>query len=374
MIYFDNSATTNLCRTARDEIINCIDNNWGNPSSLHEKGLEAEMLLEDARKATAELLGAGKDEIFFTSGGTQSNNIAISGSAKARKNLGKKVITTSIEHPSVSKCFDELEKEGFEVIRLGVEKKGNVSLDELEKALDENVILVSMMLVNNELGTILPVSDAVSLVKRKAKNAVFHSDLVQAFGKLDLSVKDLGVDFASMSGHKIHGPKGAGALYIKKGTKIKSPVFGGGQENGIRSGTEPMPAIAGFLGALKEIDINNSYKKVSEIKDRLERGLRNTDGTVINSSEGSIPYILNFSLPGYPSETMLNFLSSNDIYVSSGSACAKGKESSVLKAAGFESELINSSLRLSFSKYNTTEECDIFLETLKKGMKVIRKK
>ena len=374
MIYFDNSATTPLCAEAEKELICCIEENWGNPSSLHALGLKAEMLLEETRSALSGVLQCRNDEIFFTSGGTQANNIAVIGAAKSRARLGKTVITTSIEHPSVSKCFDELEKQGFNVIRLSSDRYGMISLDELEKALSGDVILVSMMLVNNELGTVLPIKEAVRLTKSIAKNAVFHCDAVQAFGKLPVRVRDLGVDLLSVSGHKIHAPKGAGALYVKKGTKIDSPVFGGGQEKEIRSGTEPMPAIAGLKGALKALDTAGSYKKVSAIKERLVSLLGEIDGVVINSSPDSIPDIMNISLPGYPSEVILNAFSEKGIYVSAGSACAKGNKSPVLSAAGLEGRIIDSSLRLSFSRFNEESQADEFVEELKKAMKNIRVK
>lgn len=371
--YLDNSATTALCKEAKDEIKNALDNIWGNPSSLHQKGMDAEELLEKARKAIADKICASEKEIVFTSGGTQSNNIAVFGAANAMKRVGNKVITTSVEHPSVSNAFDRLQNEGFEVIRLSVDKYGKIDLDELKNALDSKTVLVSIMAVNNELGTIEPIEEAGKLVKEHS-SAVFHVDAVQAFGKISLDVRKLGCDLMSISSHKIHGPKGAGALYIKKGTKLHSPVVGGGQEKDIRPGTEPMPAIAGFYGAVKALEIKESFEKASELSSYLTDELKKYPDIVINSGEDALPYIVNISLPSLPSEAVLNLLSDMEIYVSSGSACSKGHQSPVLTAAGLDTRLINSSLRISLSRFNTKEEIDYLLKGIETALKVIRRK
>lgn len=371
--YLDNSATTMPCKEAKDEIINALDNIWGNPSSLHQKGMDAEELLEKARKSVADKICASEKEIIFTSGGTQSNNIAVFGAVNAMKRTGNKVITTSVEHPSVSNVFDRLENEGFEVVRLFVDKYGKIDLDELKNALDSKTILVSIMAVNNELGTVEPVEEAGKLIKELSP-ALFHIDAVQAFGKINLDVRRLGCDLLSISSHKIHGPKGAGALYVKKGTKLQSPVVGGGQEKDIRPGTEPMPAIAGFYGAVKALKINESYEKLLSLRSYLTDGLKKIPEVVINSAEDALPYIVNISLPSLPSEAVLNLLSDMEIYVSSGSACSKGHQSPVLTAAGLDSKLINSSLRISLSRFTEKEEIDYLLKGLQTALKVIRRK
>ena len=333
--YLDNSATTALCKEAKDEIINALDNLWGNPSSLHQKGMDAEELLQKARKTVADRICASEKEIIFTSGGTQSNNIAVFGAANAMKRVGNKVITTSVEHPSVSNAFDRLEKEGFEVVRLSADKYGKISLEDLKSNLDSRTILVSIMAVNNELGTIEPVAEAGKLIKELSP-ALFHIDAVQAFGKINIDVRKTGCDLMSISSHKIHGPKGAGALYVKKGTKLVSPVVGGGQEKDIRPGTEPMPAIAGFYGAVRALKINESHERISSLRSYLVSELEMLNEIVINSGEDALPYIVNISLPSLPSEAVLNLLSDMEIYVSSGSACSKGHQSPVLTAAGLD--------------------------------------
>lgn len=371
--YLDNSATTCVCREAADEMINCINSVWGNPSSLHQKGLDAEILLSNARKSVSKILSCLEEEIVFTSGGTQGNNIAVFGAAHAAAKNARKVITTSIEHPSVSKAFDRLESEGFEVVRLGVDCFGKIDLSQLENELDENTALVSIMAVNNELGTIEPIEQAGKLIKEKS-SALFHVDAVQAFGKIPLSTRKIGCDLMTVSSHKIHGPKGAGALFVKKGTKLVSPVVGGGQEKDIRPGTEPMPAIAGFAGAVNALKISDSLKKTDELRAYLVNSLSKIDGVVINTANDCLSYITNISLPSLPSEAVLNFLSDMDIYVSSGSACAKGHKSPVLTAAGLDSSLINSSLRISLSRFTTKEEIDYFLKGIETAFKVIRKK
>lgn len=371
--YLDNSATTMMCNEAKEEMLNAINNIWGNPSSLHQKGIEAETLLENARKTVANSICALPKEIVFTSGGTQSNNIAVYGAAYAMRRNGKKVITTSIEHPSVSKAFDRLSDEGFEVIRLSVDKYGNIDLDELKSALDKNTVLVSIMAVNNELGSIEPVKEAGKLIK-ELSNAVFHIDAVQAFGKIPLDVRKIGCDLMSISSHKVHGPKGAGALYVKSGTKLLPFVSGGGQERDIRSGTEPMPAIAGFYGAVKALDVSKSLKEVTALRENLVEKLSSLNDIVINSEGKALPYIVNISLPSLPSEAVLNLLSDMEIYISAGSACSKGHQSPVLTAAGLDKKIIDSSLRISLSRFTTQAQIDYLVSGLETALKVIRRK
>lgn len=372
--YLDNSATTRVCSEAIDRMLDCMKNNWGNPSSLHEKGMAAEDLLEQARKGVAGVLSCEPSEIVFTSGGTQSNNIAVFGSVAASKRKGNKIITSAIEHPSVTKAFDRLESEGYEVVRLRVDRFGLVDLEQLKRELNEKTVLVSVMAVNNELGTVEPIKEISALIRKSGCPALFHVDAVQAFGKIPLSVRSLGVDLMSISSHKVHGPKGAGALYIKKGVRLVSPVVGGGQERDVRPGTEPMPAIAGFDGAVRALTVQKSLEKITALRNMTVEKLRNIDGVVINSPEDALPYIINISLPGLPSEAVLNLLSNRNIYVSSGSACAKGHKSPVLTAAGLDTELINSSLRISFSRFTEETETEMLLDGIRTALSTLRRK
>lgn len=372
--YLDNSATTHVCESAKRAMLCAIEKDWGNPSSLHQKGMDAEKLLNKTRGLIAKKLSCDEKEIIFTSGGTEANNLAVFGAARAQKRKGNKLVVSSVEHPSVAKAFDRLETEGFEVVRLPVDRLGVVSVDELEKAIDEKTILVSMMAVNNELGSVEPIEELSKIVRRKSSPALIHVDAVQAFGKIPLNVRKLGIDLMTISSHKIHGPKGTGALFVKSGTKLIPNTVGGEQEGRIRPGTEPMVAIAGFGGAIEELSEKQSIEKVKELRDEFVKSLSEIDGVVINSGENAFPYIVNISLPRLPSEAVLNFLSDMEIYVSSGSACAKGHRSPVLTAAGLETERVNSSIRISLSKYTTKEELDYCLEGLKTALKIIRKK
>ena len=373
-VYLDNSATTKPCNGAKKRLNEALDSLWGNPSSLHERGLSAQLLLEEARASVSKVISCEKSELFFTSGGTESNNIAVFGAAHAMQRRGKRVVVSSVEHPSVSKAFDELEKEGFEVVRLPVDRFGSVSYDSLLGAIDEKTVLVSMMAVNNELGTIEPIEKLAFAVKMKNSPALIHVDAVQAFGKIPLNVKKLKIDLMSISAHKIHGVKGAGALFVRKGVHLAPHAFGGGQEKDIRPGTEPLPAIAAFYGAVEELETEKSLKKLTSLRDDFVSALSALDGVVINSGENALPYIVNISLPRLPSEAVLNFLSSKGIYVSSGSACAKGHQSPVLTAAGLERELVNSSLRISLSRFTTKEELEKCFDGISEALRTIRRK
>lgn len=372
--YLDNSATTKPCNGAKKRLNEALDLLWGNPSSLHEKGLSAQLLLEDARDAVSKVISCEKSELYFTSGGTESNNIAVFGAAHAMQRKGKRVVVSSVEHPSVAKAFDALEKDGFEVVRLPVDRFGLVSYESLLEAIDEKTVLVSMMAVNNELGTIEPIEKLSRAVKAKNSPALIHVDAVQAFGKIPLNVKKLKIDLMSVSAHKIHGVKGAGALFIRKGVRLAPHIFGGGQEKDIRPGTEPLPAIAAFYGAVEELSTAQSLKKLTALRDGFVSVLSALDGVVINSSADSLPYIVNISLPHLPSEAVLNFLSSRGVYVSSGSACAKGHQSPVLTAAGLEKERVDSSLRISLSRFTTEQELEMCIDGLSEALGSIRRK
>lgn len=372
--YLDNSATSKPCKAAKDKMLFAIDECWGNPSSLHAKGIDADMLLLDAKKCVAKTLCASEKEIFFTSGGTESNNLAIFGAANAMKRRGNKIITDTIEHPSVLNCFDKLEGEGFTVVKIGVDKNGLIDLEQLESELDEKTILVSIMAVNNEVGTIEPVDKIKAIIKRKNSPALFHVDAVQAFGKVPISVKKLGADLMSISSHKIHGPKGVGAIYVKEGTRLTPRTYGGSQQSGLRPGTEPMVAISGFYGAIEALNIKKSLDEVTTLRDSFVEKLKQLPGVSINSPENALPYIVNVSLEGLRSETVLNLLSSMGIFVSSGSACAKGHKSHVLSAMGLSDRQIDSALRVSLSRFTTENELDYFIEGITKALSTLMKR
>lgn len=370
--YLDNSSTTKPSKKAVQYITRALESSWGNPSSLHRIGMEAEIALNDARECIAHTVNARADEIFFTGSGTEANNTALLSVLKA-KSRGGRIITTAIEHPSVLETAKRLCDYGFEVVRLKPDSNGIIPLSELENALTADTLLVSMMLVNNETGAVQPVEKAVSLTKRIAPLALFHCDAVQGYGKLSVNVKRLGVDLLSASGHKIHGPKGIGFLYCKKGVHISPLITGGGQERGMRSGTESVPLIMGLMGAAEELPKPETQLKIQQelfdyTRDRLIK-----IGAVINSPEGCLPYILNISLVGYRSETLLHFLESRNVFVSSGSACAKGHGSYVLNEMGLEPKRVDSALRISFSRYNTKEDADMLVSALEEAKKQLRK-
>lgn len=372
--YLDNSATTPVCGEAVEAMKTAVTELWGNPSSLHQKGIEADEMLENARSNIARRLFCRDDEVYFTSGGTESNNLAVQGAAHAMRRRGRRIVTTSVEHPSIEETVKHLESEGFEVIRLGVDRKGRISEHELFDAVTPDTVLVSIMAVNNETGTVQPVEAARTAVTRAKSPALIHCDAVQAFGKLPLKPAAMGVDLMTVSSHKIHGPKGVGALYVKKGVRLSPIVFGGLQEEKLRPGTQPMPAIAGFGAAAAALpNLTAQLKKVTELRDYMCERLLSLGGVVINSPEDALPYVTNISVLGINSEPMLNFLSSRGVYVSSGSACSKGHQSSVLKNMGLSDEVRKSPLRISFSRFTTKEEIDMLIDGISAGQKAIRK-
>lgn len=374
IIYLDNSSTTKPCKATTENINSALENFWGNPSSLHRLGVEAEIPVSEARTEIARVLNCREDEIYFTSCGTESNNTAIFGVCKSRKKRGKRIVTTAIEHPSVLEAFKRMEEDGFEVIYLKPNENGVVSEKDIENAVNKDTILVSIMLVNNETGAIEPVKAAADIIKKSGAPALLHCDAVQGFGKMPINVNSLGVDLLSVSAHKIHGPKGIGALYVKKGVNISPLLFGGGQEKGMRSGTESVPLIMGFKGAVSELgNINESLKKTKELWDYAKNKLLSTNIVTINSSDEALPYILNISVVGYRSETLLHFLETKNIYVSSGSACAKGEGSYVLKEMGFKPERIDSALRISFSRFTEMQEIDALCHALIEATQKLRR-
>ena len=370
--YLDNSATTAVCRAAADKAYEMMTACWGNPSSLHTAGFEAEREMEAARSAVAGLLGAAPDTLTFTSGGTEANNLAIFGAAAAKARGGRHIVTTAMEHPSVAAACGQLEKEGWEVTRLVPDGSGCVPLSALEAALRPDTMLVSMMLVNNETGAILPVEEAAPLVRRLAPRALLHCDAVQAFGKLPIRVRPMDVDLLTVSGHKIHAPKGCGALYVKKGVRMLPRAFGGGQERGLRPGTEATPAIAAFGAAAAAVpELAGQRARFEELMNRLLAGLERQEEILLHRPVRHAPYILNLSVPGIRSETLLHFLAQRGVYVSSGSACSRGKSSPVLAALGLPPAEIDSALRVSLSRDNDEEDIDRFLAGVEEARAVL---
>ena len=367
--YLDNSATTRVCEKSAEKVLELMTQCYGNPSSLHKKGLEAQREVAHARQAVAVSLGAQPREIIFTSGGTEANNLAVLGGAAAGRRRGKRIVTTAIEHPSVLEPMRQLEKEGFEVVFLTPDADGRVPEEAVLKAVTGDTILISVMAVNNELGSIQPIEVLKKAVKRAGAPALVHVDGVQAYGKLPLRPEKLGIDLLTVSGHKIHGPKGVGALYVSKNARILPRTFGGGQERELRPGTEAAPLIAGLGAAVEELpDWRQAYSRMEKLRDYTLQKLSGLEGVEVNSPVEGLPYLLNFSALGIRSETMLHFLAQRGIYVSSGSACAKGKQSHVLKAAGLPDSRISSAIRVSFSRENTERDADALAEGVREGL------
>ncbi len=368
-IYFDNAATTRVSKEAADAVYTAMREDYGNPSSSHSLGISARKMLEEARGEIARVIGAKPKNIHFTSGGTESDNIAVLSAAESMKRRGKHVLTTAIEHEAVLKSMAELERLGFEVEYLKPDGMGLVSAEAFESALRADTILISLMLVNNETGVVLPVSEVAALLRRKVSQALLHSDTVQGFLEVPFRVKTLGADIISLSAHKIHGPKGVGAIYVREGLKLPPRSFGGGQESDFRPGTEAVPLIAGFGAAVKagaetmEKDI--AFKR--ELKEEIKRLLMERIPEIVFVGSDDAPHILCVSIPGYRSEVLLNWLDAKGIYVSKGSACKKGRRSHVLAAMGLESAIIDGAIRLSFSADNTKKEAELFADALKQA-------
>ncbi len=369
--YLDNSATTAVSKAAADTAYRVMTQAYGNPSSLHSKGMEAETELKRARKSVASKLRVSDEEILFTSGGTEANNLALFGAAYATCRTRKKIIISSVEHSSVTEAAKRLEAEGFIVERISPRPDGIVHPEDVAAAADENTAIVSIMIVNNETGAVMPVSEIFAAVKEKDEKILCHTDAVQAFGKLAVKARALGADLISVSGHKVHAPKGVGALYIKKGVRLVPRQYGGEQEKRIRPGTENLPAIAALGAACDEFDVDGNFEKVRALNAYAKEKLLSIDGVELNSPENALPYVLNISAGRVRSETMLHFLEERDVFVSSGSACAKGKPSHVLSALGLSRERADSALRISFSKHNTKDDVDALCEGIALGLKVL---
>ena len=364
-IYLDNSATTKVCQQAVDKMIEIMTEKYGNPSSLHSKGHDAEKELEEARKIIADFLSVERETIYFTSGGTEGNNTAVFGAVEALKRRGKRIVTSSMEHSSVIEAMQKLEKDGYEVIYLLPDEKGKISLESISNAVTKDTILVSIMAVNNEIGSINPVDKIKKIIEKANSPALLHVDAVQAFGKIPLKPKKWGIDILTASSHKIHGPKGAGILYLRKGARIMPLHYGGEQEKKIRPGTEPLPNIFGMGEAVRNLpDISGEMNFMRELNNYFRNKLNEIENVHINSDTDCLPYIINFSVNGIKSETMLHYMAQNDIYISSGSACAKGKKSHVLRALGLSDDLADSALRVSFSRYNSKEDIDELIKAI----------
>ena len=378
-VYFDNSATTRCYDSVKDIVVKAMTEDFGNPSAMHLKGVEAEKYIKSSAESLARLLKVQEKEILFTSGGTESDNLALIGAAFANKRSGNHIITTSVEHPAVSQPALFLQEQGFEVTYLPVDSRGVVKMDALKAVLREDTILVSVMYVNNEVGAVMPVEEIAALVHEKSPRALFHVDAIQAFGKYRIYPKKMGIDLLSVSGHKIHGPKGVGFLYINEKAKIQPPILGGGQQGGMRSGTDNVPGIAGLGAAAVEIykNLEENVENMYRLKEHIAQGLEKIGDIRINGMdlrEGA-PQILSISVMGVRSEVLLHSLEERGIYVSAGSACSshKRKPSATLAAMGMSKDQIESTVRLSFCEENTIEEADYFLQVMGELVPILRR-
>lgn len=377
--YFDNSATTRCGEGAKDMMVRALVEDYGNPSSLHGKGMEGERYIRDAREKISRTLKVKDSELIFTSGGTESNNLAIIGGAMANRRSGMHLITTKIEHPAVLAPMKFLEEQGFSVTYLDVDKDGIISLEELTEAMTDETILVSIMYVNNEIGAVEPIAEAVGIIKRRNPNALFHVDAIQAYGKYVIRPAKLGIDLMSVSGHKIHGPKGSGFLYVKEKTKLKPVIHGGGQQKNLRSGTENVPGIAGLGQAAQEAyeSFETKQAHLFALKEAFVEGLRGEPWAHINGRTGreSAPHIVSLSVDGVRSEVLLHALEDRQIYVSAGSACSSNKPapSVTLQAIGVGKDYLDSTVRISFCADNTLEEVEYCLASLKELVPMLQK-
>lgn len=377
--YLDNSATTRCSDRACRLMVELLTKDYGNPSSLHRKGVEAERYIDEAKKKIAKTLKVSEKELIFTSGGTESNNMALIGAAMANRRAGMHIITTGIEHASVLSPMQYLEEQGFAITYLPVDSDGIISLEALEEAVNDETILVSVMQINNEIGAIEPIEEAVELIRRRNPNTLIHVDAIQSYGKLRIAPKKLGIDMLSVSGHKIHGPKGSGFLWVKEKTKLKPLILGGGQQKGMRSGTENVPAIAGLGEAAAEIyeNFDEKIEHLYAIKERFVKGIQTIDGTTINGRavRESAPHIVSVSFDNIRSEVLLHSLEDRGVYISAGSACSSNKPavSSTLKSIGVNPKLLDSTVRFSFSVHTTEEEIDYALKVLNEIVPALRR-
>lgn len=377
--YFDNSATTRVLDSVKEIVVKTMTEDYGNAAAKHRKGVEAERYIKEARAEIAKTLKVQDKEILFTSGGSESNNMALIGTALANRRAGKHIISTGVEHPSVYNPLMYLEELGFEVTFLPVDRDGHISLEELKQSVRPDTVLVSVMYVNNEVGAVEPVEEISRIVKAKNPGTLVHVDAIQAYGKYIIRPKKQGIDLLSVSGHKIHAPKGVGFLYIRTGVKMKPLIYGGGQQGGMRSGTENVPGVAGLGVAAREMytDHEEKVRRITELKDYMTDRLGEIEGTVINSKKGSgsAPQIVSVSFEGVRSEVLLHALEDKGIYVSSGSACSSHHPgiSGTLKGIGVSPKLLDATIRISFGMFNTKEEIDYCIEALKELLPVLRR-
>lgn len=375
-IYFDNGATTRVFPEVKEIMSDVLEIEYGNPSSMHRKGFEAEKYVNHAKDVIAKSLKVDAKEIYFTSGGTEANNLALIGTAMAHRRTKKHIITSCIEHASVYNPLSFLENEGFEVTYLPVDSRGIVDLESLKSALRQDTFLVSVMYVNNEIGAIEPIEEIGRIVKEYDSSIIFHTDCIQAYGKLKCFPKKWKADMISVSGHKIHGPKGIGFIYIKNGTKIKPIIWGGNQQKGMRSGTENVPGIAG-LGKAAELIYKNHTDKVEHLQEIKKHFIKRVLAEIpdVKDNSGEAPHIASITFLGVRSEVLLHALEEKEIYVSAGSACSSNKPevSGTLKGIGLDKDHYESTLRFSFSIYNTVEEADICVDELLRLLPVLRK-
>lgn len=379
-IYLDNSATTRCFPEVAQIMTKVMIDDYGNPSSMHQKGIDAENYVKAARETFAKIMKVSENEIFFTSGGTESDNISILGTALANRRRGNHVITSSIEHPAVLESMHFLEENGFEVTYLDVDSDGHVNQNELKASLKDSTLLVSIMYVNNEIGAVEPIAEIGKIIKDFNSDIIFHVDAVQAFGKYKIHPKKEYIDLMSVSSHKIHGPKGVGMLYVKDKTHIRTTVFGGGQQKGFRSGTENVPGITGMAKAAEIVysNFDNDIDKMYHLKDRFITKVLEIEGTHVNGLYGrdSAPHVISISFDGIAkSEVLLHALEGKGIYVSSGSACASNKPavSATLKHIGVDKQYLSATLRFSMSIMTTEEEIDKTIDSLKELLPVLRK-
>ncbi len=372
--YLDNSATTRVSEAAAQAAYRMMRENYGNPSSLHKMGLNAEEAVEEARGIIADSLSTEKKNIYFTSGGTEANNTVLFGAAQALKRRGNRIIVSAVEHSSVYESAKKLSEMGYDVQYAPVDTQGVVDIERFKALLSEKTILVSVMTVNNETGSVQPIERLSKLVHKNCPEALFHSDAVQAYCKIPLKPKKWSVDLMSISAHKIHGAKGCGALYIRDGARILPLLYGGEQQKKLRPGTESAPLIAAFGAAAKEADIAANHAIIQELNAYALERLNLLDGVTVNSPTDALPYIVNISVEGIRSETMLHHLEKSGVYVSSSSACSKGKRSYVLEAMGLPDDRIDSSLRVSFSKYNTKDDIDALISGLQSGIATLQRR
>ena len=367
-VYLDNAATTMVCTEAADIAYKVMTECYGNPSSTHAKGREAKAVLDKARRQVADALGCSPNEVFFTSCGSESDNWAITKGAESMMRKGRHIISSAVEHDAVRKTLGELEKQGFEVSFLEPEPDGSVSVSAVENALREDTVLVTLMMVNNETGGVTDITGIAKMLKAHRSQALLHTDAVQGFMKLPFSAKTLGADMISISGHKIHAPKGIGALYIKTGVKIKPFILGGSQETGMRAGTEAMPQIAAFGAACEaaKAGMRLNTERMAELRQSAAEKIC-ADMPEARVIGGGAPHILSVSLPGWRSEVIMNFLEAKGVYVSRSSACKKGGRSHVLEALKLPADVIDGAVRISFSRYTTQSDIDVLCSALKEA-------